>query len=32
MDSTTLIRVIAGALAVVVFLIILWRRRRQATD
>jgi len=32
MDSTTLIRVIAGALAVVVFLIILWRRRRQAAD
>jgi len=32
MESTTLIRVIAGALAVVIFLIILWRRRRQATD
>jgi len=32
MDSTTLIRVIAGALAVVVFLVILWRRRRQAAD
>ncbi len=32
MEGTTLIRVIAGALAVVVFLIILWRRRRQAAD
>jgi membrane protein DedA with SNARE-associated domain len=32
MDSTTLIRIIAGALAVVVLLIIIWRRRRHASE
>jgi LPXTG-motif cell wall-anchored protein len=32
MDSTTLIRIIAGALALVVLLIIIWRRRRQASE
>jgi hypothetical protein len=28
METETMIRVIAGALAVVVFLFIMWRRRR----
>jgi len=32
MEGTMIIRIVAGALAVVVFLIILWRRRRQAAD
>ncbi len=32
MDNITLIRVIAGALAVVVLFIIIWRRRRKATE
>ncbi len=32
MDDMTLVRVIAGALAVGVFLIIVWRRRRQTSD
>ncbi len=32
MDTVTIIRVLAGALAVLVLLIIVWRRRRQATD
>ena len=32
MDSTTLIRIIAGTLAVVVLLIIIWRRRRHASE
>jgi len=31
MDTVTIIRVVAGVLAVVVFMIIVWRRR-QATD
>lgn len=31
MDTVTIIRVVAGALAAVVFMIIVWRRR-QATD
>lgn len=30
MDNVTLIRVVAGVLAVVVFCIIVWRRRRAA--
>jgi LPXTG-motif cell wall-anchored protein len=32
MDNTTLIRVIAGALALVVLGIIIWRRKRQTID
>jgi LPXTG-motif cell wall-anchored protein len=32
MDSTTMIRVIAGVLAVVVLGIIIWRRKRQSID
>jgi LPXTG-motif cell wall-anchored protein len=32
MDNVTLIRVIAGILAVVVLGIIIWRRRRQASQ
>lgn len=32
MDSVTLIRVVAGVLALVVLVIIVWRRRRQASD
>lgn len=32
MDNVTLIRVIAGILAVVVLAVIIWRRRRRATD
>lgn len=28
MDSVTIIRVVAGILAVVVFMVIVWRRRR----
>lgn len=32
MDSTTMIRVIAGVLAVVVLCIIIWRRKRQSID
>jgi len=32
MDSITLIRVVAGILAVVVLCIILWRRRRKAIE
>lgn len=31
MDTVTIIRVVAGALAAVVFMVIVWRRR-QATD
>jgi len=31
MDTTTLIRVIAGVLALVVLGIIIWRRRRQTS-
>ena len=32
MDNVTLIRVVAGVLAVVVLCIIVWRRRRQASE
>jgi hypothetical protein len=32
MDNTTLVRVIAGVLAVVVLCIIIWRRKRQSID
>lgn len=32
MDNITLIRVVAGVLAVVVLCIIVWRRRRQASE
>jgi LPXTG-motif cell wall-anchored protein len=32
MDSVTLIRLIAGALAVVVLFIIIWRRKRKIVD
>jgi hypothetical protein len=32
MDSTTMIRVIAGVLAVIVLCIIIWRRKRQSID
>ena len=32
MDNVTLIRVIAGILALVVLGIIIWRRKRQTTD
>ncbi len=32
MDNVTLIRVVAGILAVVVFVIMVVRRRRQALD
>jgi hypothetical protein len=32
MDNTTLVRVVAGILAVVVLCIIIWRRKRQSID
>jgi LPXTG-motif cell wall-anchored protein len=32
MDSVTLIRVVAGVLALVVLGIIIWRRKRQSID
>jgi LPXTG-motif cell wall-anchored protein len=32
MDTTTLIRVVAGVLALVVLGIIIWRRRRKAVE
>jgi LPXTG-motif cell wall-anchored protein len=32
MDNVTLIRVIAGVLAVVVLFVIIWRRRRKASE
>lgn len=32
MDNVTLIRVVAGALALVVLGIIIWRRKRQSID
>ena len=32
MGSVTLIRVIAGVLALVVLIIIIWRRRRKAIE
>lgn len=32
MDTTTLIRVVAGVLAVVVLCVIIWRRKRKAVE
>jgi LPXTG-motif cell wall-anchored protein len=32
MDNVTLIRVVAGVLAVVVLFIIIWRRKRKAAE
>jgi hypothetical protein len=32
MDTVTLIRAVAGALAVVVIFIIIWRRRRKSLE
>jgi FtsZ-interacting cell division protein ZipA len=32
MDRVTMIRIIAGILAVVILLVIVWRRRRQASQ
>ena len=32
MDNVTMIRVIAGILAVVVLFIIIWRRKRKSTE
>jgi hypothetical protein len=32
MDNVTLIRVVAGALAVVVLFIIIWRRKRKIVE
>ncbi len=32
MDTVTLIRVVAGGLAVLVLAIIIWRRRRHASE
>lgn len=32
MDNVTLIRVVAGILAVIVLCIIIWRRRRKAIE
>jgi len=32
MDTTTLIRIVAGVLALVVLGIIIWRRKRQSID
>jgi LPXTG-motif cell wall-anchored protein len=32
MDTTTLIRVVAGILALVILGIIIWRRKRQTID
>ncbi len=32
MDNVTLIRIVAGVLAVIVLGIIIWRRRRQSVD
>jgi hypothetical protein len=32
MDNVTMIRVVAGVLAVVVLFIIIWRRKRKATE
>ncbi len=32
MDNATLIRVVAGVLAVVVLFVIVWRRRRKAVE
>jgi LPXTG-motif cell wall-anchored protein len=32
MDTTTVVRVVAGVLALVVLGIIIWRRKRQSID
>jgi hypothetical protein len=32
MDGVTMIRAVAGALAVVVLFVIIWRRRRKAIE
>lgn len=32
MDATTMVRVIAGILAVIVLAIIIWRRKRQSIE
>lgn len=32
MEETTMIRIVAGALAVVVLLVIIWRRKRKAME
>jgi predicted Rdx family selenoprotein len=32
MDSVTLIRLVAGVLAVIVLGVIIWRRKRQASE
>lgn len=32
MDPTTIVRVVCGALAVVVLFIIIWRRKRKAME
>lgn len=32
MDNVTLIRVVAGVLAIVVLFIIIWRRKRKAAE
>lgn len=32
METATLIRVVSGALAVLIFGVIVWRRRRQTSD
>jgi LPXTG-motif cell wall-anchored protein len=32
METTTLVRIVAGTLALVVLLIIIWRRKRKAVE
>lgn len=32
METTTVIRIVAGALAVLVLLVIIWRRKRKALE
>ena len=32
METTTVIRIVAGALAVVVLFVIIWRRKRKAVE
>lgn len=32
MDTVTLVRIVCGALAVVVLFIIIWRRKRKAAE
>lgn len=32
MDNTTMIRVVAGVLFVILLFVIIWRRRRKAND